>query len=362
MAERPVTGGREEPAAELTLTSTGGGRMKWLVAAVALVVLAGAVYIGISGQSSALPQSSSQPAAQLAPSTTAPTATPYPDNQVISLRVDPTAPVVYQYLGTGLTLNGHGTLAILDPIGPDEYMGIYRVPYSQLGPVANLELDAVTASVSHDDLDRLGDWAFPLNIGRADDVPMTVFSTVGGMTDQSLITPQFQRLATDGYQLGVTVAAKEDAALMTIDVVVQPHLRAPNEMYTVLAGPTGDQFSVPLEQYTPGGFDGQALVPTSLYGTDLPVSLAAASLSDGSAISVGTWPIKVPPRPHNNNLVQIHATAPGDPAADKPGILANGYWFEIGEKLVGGDLYLVVNLSVTVTIAPETPPGPVPTR
>jgi hypothetical protein len=191
---------------------------------------------------------------------------------------------------------------------------------------------------------------------------MTVFSTVGGMTDQSLITPQFQRLATDGYQLGVTVAAKEDAALMTIDVVVQPHLRAPNEMYTVLAGPTGDQFSVPLEQYTPGGFDGQALVPTSLYGTDLPVSLAAASLSDGSAISVGTWPIKVPPRPHNNNLVQIHATAPGDPAADKPGILANGYWFEIGEKLVGGDLYLVVNLSVTVTIAPETPPGPVPTR
>jgi hypothetical protein len=218
--------GDQDPAPELTTTSIGGARRAWLIALGALVVLGSVVYLGLSGPSLS-PQRSPTPASPAV----AAAATPVParrvsfdPNQVVSIRADPTAPVLYQYLGMGLTLNGHGTLAILDAIGPDQYRGMYRIPYALAAPTARLEFDAVTASVSHDDLDRIGSWDLalgPINSGLC--CPsVTALDTTQPPQDRTLANPDFSRIATNGFRLKVTTQNEANAALMTIDVTVNP--------------------------------------------------------------------------------------------------------------------------------------------
>jgi hypothetical protein len=223
----------------LTTTRIGGGRKAWLVALGALVVLGSVIYLGASGKSVPLatPPKPTQPAvAEITARPAVPTGTPLDLTQVTSIRADPTAPVRYQYLGTGLTINGRGTLAILDPVGPDQYRGIYRIPYALKAPTAHLEFDAVSASVSHDDLETIGTWDFPINSISGPGGPPTVVLDTGGQPQEGTVTnPDFTRLATNGFRLNVTTTNEADAAFMTIDIVVNPEQVAPP---TIEARPT----------------------------------------------------------------------------------------------------------------------------
>jgi hypothetical protein len=221
-----------EPAPELTTTHLGGGRNAWLVALVAIVVLGAFAYVGVTGP--ATTQSTPQPKPSAAVALASPTAPPTPNlNEVISIRTNPTAPLLYQFLGTGLALNGHGTLAVLDSVGPDQYRGIYRIPYALVAPTARLEFDSVTASVSHDDLDQIGAWTVPLNsVVPGDSAPVIVLDTSEGRLSKTLSNPDFARLATNGYRLTVTLQGQPDALQMTIDIAVTPDQFVPDESPT----------------------------------------------------------------------------------------------------------------------------------
>jgi len=294
-----VSSSRQDPPPELTLSGTGGGRTKWLVAIVALAILGGVVYIGISGQSAA-PASTPAAAVAVATESAGPSVTPFPNDQVVSIRANPTAPVLYQYLGTGLTLNGRGTLAVLDPVGPDAYRGTYRIPYPLLASSAELDLDAVTASVSHDDLDYLGHWTFPIiSVGQGAGPPIIALDTVGGGTDQALTTSEFQRLATNGFHLTATIQGQADAALMTIDVAINPSAAVPDATYTLVLDPHPPGLAIELESVGNGVYDGELLIPSELVGTTTSLDLLELTSSDvaGTPISVGTWSIRLSKRP-----------------------------------------------------------------
>lgn len=223
--------GDREPKPELTTTRIGGGRRAWLIALAAVMVLGSAIYLGLSGPAASPPRSPN-PASPVVVAA----ATPIParrvsfgPNEVASIRVDPTAPVLYQYLGAALTLNGHGTLAILDPVAENGYRGIYRIPYALSAPTAHLEFDAVTASVSNDDLDRIGSWDFaigPINSGSCCG-SATALDANQPPQDKTLADPDFSRVVTNGFRIVVTTQNEADAALMTIDVTVNPSSPAP---------------------------------------------------------------------------------------------------------------------------------------
>lgn len=206
-----------------TTTRVGSSRRPWLVALATVVALGAIVYLGLSGPRATPVQTPSAVAA--APSSPPPTPRPsrntsFPPDEIVAIRIDPDAPVIYQYLGTGLTIGGRGTLAILDPVrdGADHYRGAYRIPLDLLASPVRLEFDAVSASVSHDDLDRIGEWTFPISIAG---IPaITVLDTGGTPTDRTLTNPEFNRLMTEGYRLTVSMSDIGDAWLMTIDVFV----------------------------------------------------------------------------------------------------------------------------------------------
>ena len=346
--------GDREPKPELTTTRTGGGRRAWLIALAAVIVLGGAIYLGLSGPAVTPPRSPNpaSPPALVAAATAVPARrVSFAPNEVESIRVDPTAPVHYQYLGTGLTLNGHGTLAILDPVADNEYRGIYRIPYALSAPTAHLEFDAVTASVSNDDLDRIGSWDFPIGpINSGQCCPsVTALDTTQPAQDKTLANPDFSRLATNGFRLLVTTQNETDAALMTIDVTVGPDQFFPDESYSVRAGPPDTSFALPLEKFAPGAYDGQALIPSSLLGMSVPVTLTAVPMSNPSLgpVEVGTWSIQVSAQRVNTGLDQIEEGGTPRPiAAGEPQILGNGFNFVVGQRLIGGDLYLVAELSI----------------
>ena len=105
---------------ELGTTRLRGSHTAWIVALATVAILAGVVYLGLSGPRATTVQN---PTAVAALPTFSPTPTPsrtprsFDPNEIESIRVDPDAPVLYQYLGTALTINGRGTLAILDGSG-----------------------------------------------------------------------------------------------------------------------------------------------------------------------------------------------------------------------------------------------------
>lgn len=341
------------PNDELTTTRLGGGRRAWLVALAALVVLGSFVYLGLTGPTTT-PRGTPKPnpSTAVAEVTTRP-APPTPNlNEVTSIRADPTAPQHYQYLGTGLTLNGHGTLAILDPIGPDQYRGIYRIPYALAGPTARLEFDAVTASVSNDDLDRIGTWNFPVDQIRSGACcpSVTVLDTAEAPQDKTISIPDFSRIATNGYRLTVTIQNESDAALMTIDVTVNPDPNFPDESFAFNIGAPDHPFVISLGAFAPGSYDGQALIPSALMDTTVTGSLTALPLSvptTGGPATAGTWSIVLSARPSELDSALIEAHVDGRAiAAGEPLIRANGYDLLVQEIGSQGHSQLNVILNV----------------
>jgi len=344
---------QRDPVPELTTTRTGGRSAK-LIALAVVVVLGSVIYIGITGQSGS-PQTSPVPT-PLPIAAATPRATAHALTEVESVRADPTAPVLYQYLGTGLSLNGHETLAILDPIGPNQYRGIYRIPYSLVTPTADLEFAAVTASVSHDELDRLGVWTFPLNSVHPGAGPSTVVLDMSEPSRVEPVTdPTFSRLATNGYHITVTTSNEVDGGLMTIDIAVNPDQFVPDESYSIAAGPSGLRFNLQLDQ-SGASFLGQAQIPDQLLGTLIPVSLMAMPKSDPSvgSITVATWWLQIATHPKDNGqLAQIEAHNDGRPiASGEAQILANGYDIVISQAVVAGHLDLRVILDIRPTSGP----------
>lgn len=353
-----------EPATEVNLSRTGGGKTKWLIAAGALVVLGGFVYLGVSGRS-ATPISSPTPNPVVAviAATPRPTATAYPNDEVVSIRADPTAPVLYQYLGTGLTINGRGILAILDPVGANAYRGIYRIPLSQAAPTARLEFDAVTASVSTDATDRLGDWTFPTNsIARGSGPPVIVLDQQVPASDQTLAIPDFSRVAANGYRITVTTQNEGDAALMTVDVLVNPDQNFPSSNYTLTVGEAPDVAILNFESTGNGWYDGEVEVPDALIGTKVRVQVTASTDSDlPVAPNVGSWFIRASRRPRQDGLDRIEVHTDGQAIADgDPLILETGYDLYLWQDVADGRVMLRASLHVR-PLPPAGAPLPVPT-
>jgi len=273
---------------------------------------------------------------------------------------------LYQYLGTGLTLNGHGTLAILDPIGPFKYRGIYRIPYALTAPTAQVEFDSVTASVSHDDLNRIGSWTFPINsIAPGGGVPVIVLDVAIGATDQQLSNPDFSQLATNGYRLTVTTRNESDAALMTIDVAINPSAAVPDATYTMVLDPHPPGLAIVLESVGNGVYDGELLIPSELVGTTTSLDLLELTSSDVAAvpISVGTWSLRLSKRPRADGRDRLEVHMDGRPIEiGEARILHDGFDLYVGQGVNHGNLYLQAVLqSRSSPQAPTADPGPVPT-
>ena len=343
-----------EPTPELTTTRIGGGRRAWVIALGAVVVLGLVVYLGLSGKSAA-PGASSAPASSNLVGAASPGPSPTPSGpltEVESVRADPTAPVLYQYLGTALTLNGHGTLAILDAVGPNEYKGMYRIPYSMVTPTAVLEFDAVTASVSHDDLDRMGTWTLPLNLLNPGAPAAIVLDESEPPQDRILANPDFQGLAKNGYHLTATTQGQADAGLLTIDVSINPdEIFAADDYFVSAQADNGGRLVVPLDDVGHGSYDGQAPSPQGLLGSTAQVTLKVVPAADSShaAVDVGTWPLQVPARARGStDRIELQHAGAVDPTGE-PQIIANGYYLQVEEVLVRGHLYLRVILTVNPT-------------
>jgi hypothetical protein len=357
-----VTDARDgNETSELTTTPIGGGRRAWLIALAALVVLGTFVYIGMSGGSSSVVPNASPTAPALAAVGT-PVAAPtplvsYDPNAIVSIRADPTAPVLYQYLGTALTINGRGVLAVLDPVGPRAYRGIYRIPVSQAAQTAQLAFDAVTASVSHDDVDRIGQWTFPISsIANGTGAPVVVLDTNGAGPQNALANPDFNSVLNNGYRLTVTTQNQGDAALMTVDIVAHPEQPFPDETYSMIAEP-GD-YGFALEMFRPGGYDANVPVPPTLFGQTVPLTLVVSE-SSGPAIattSIGSWTVDIVKRARDAagaSPLDIHVD--GRPISNSdPQVLGGGYDLLVSQVVIAGQLNLGVVLNVHA--APEPAP------
>ena len=362
----PRNSDAEQPP-QLSTTRVDGGRRAWLIAFAAVVVLGTFVYLGLSGGRSVFaPRATSTlPAVAALPT---PIVGPTPDtaidpNEIESLRADPTAPLLYQYLGTALTINGSGTLAILDSIGPDEYRGLYRIPVSRTAPTARLEFDAVTASVSHDDLDRIGQWEFPINsIAHGTGTPVVVLDTGGASTTGTLSNPDFNRVLTNGYRLTVTTQNQGEAALMTIDVTVNQNLPItfPGETYSMVVGP--NNFGFALENFGPGAYDATIAVPRVLFGQTIDINLVVAQDSQPAEWTreIGDFAVQIVKRPEDaataeDTIGHVDGVLITD---TEPKIMQSGYDIDFHQGLIDGKL----NLGVTLNVRPLPRTSPEPTR
>jgi hypothetical protein len=337
-----------DPVPTLTTTRTGGRSARFIAVAVALV-LGTVVYVGVTGQHGPLPPVEPNPSDVALVPTLSPSPQSSPLDHVVAVRADPTAPNLYQYLGTGLTIEGHGTLAVMDGVGPDQYRASYQIPYEQIPSRAHLEFDSVSSAVSHDDLDRLGAWDFVINsVGPGGGPRVIVLDTGGGPMGKSLSNPDFNRISTNGYRISAALEGRQDAALMTIDVTVGPDMYFPSESYGLRFGPDGSSTTAQFETFAAGGFDATETIPRSLYGTTIPVTLKAGSAD------VVTIQLKVPAAPTNLNLDRVEHTGEPEPGATGvPGIVVNGYFLVVGEHVMGDHLDLIAELSVLSTPLPS---------
>jgi hypothetical protein len=343
-----------EPVPELATTGTGGGRSARVIAVAVAVVLGVVVYLGVSGRSS--PASPSpEPSNLVAVGSRPPRADDFGPgsegaDEVQAIRADPTAPLLYQFLGTSLSMNGRATLAVLDEVAPDRYRGMYRIPYSRVALTADLQFEAITASVSHDDLDRLGVWTLPLDSLRGVGAPPSVvLDMVEPGRAQPLSNPEFNSLATNGFRITVSTTNEDGGGVMAIDVAVNPDRFVPDEGYAIVGGPSGARFTMTLAH--PGSsLIGEAEIPAALLGRLLPVSLTAIPMSDPTAgpVTVSTWWIQTPPRAKDNgNLAHIEAHSNPRPiSVSEPQVIGNGYDISISQSVQKGRLYLMVVLTI----------------
>ncbi len=352
-----VSRGRD-PAPELTTTRIGGGRKAWLVAVGAIVVLGGFVYVGLTGP--AVPPNTPQPKPSTAVAIATSTARPTPNlDEVTSIRADPTAPLLYQYLGTGLILNGRGTLAVLDRVAPLQYRGQYRIPYALRAPSAELELDAVTASVSHDDLESIGSWTIPLtSMGNGEGPSIDVFHAGRSPQDKTLTNPEFFRLTMNGFAISVTLKGQPDATLMTIDVAVVPDEFVPNESFSINAGPPTTGLTVDLQRLDRGAYSGDIQLPAALHGETLAVTLVATPKTEPSSnpIVVGTWSIRLSSGTNVDGADQIEVHVEGQPVGyGASEIVGSGYDLYANQLVLRGHLYLMIILNITQPSRAPTP-------
>ncbi len=315
-----------EPMPELSTTRTGGRSAR--VAAVAFVaVLATVIYVGVSGQNEQTRPSAapSNAVAVASPSRSPQRSLPHVDS-IQAIRADPDAPVRYQYLGARLSLGGHSTLAILDPVADDQYEVAYRIPYPLVVPSADLNVSTVTDTVSHDDFDVLGEWSFPMStiLDPNASTSMVVLAANEPPSSRTLANPTFTQVARNGFRITVTSENKPDGRLLTVSIRVaattQPAPRPspaafPDEGYSVVvkvAGSTYETVPSSLESQ-PGHFHGEVLLPHRLDARGVTLELSAIPASDPllgrvvfASYSVPVWRIA-------DHAQVTNFTSPGGP-------------------------------------------------
>ena len=230
----------------------------------------------------------------------------------------------------------------------------------------------MTASVSHDDLDRLGTWTFPVVATRGYAAPLTALSADSAPSGKALANPEFEALATNGFRIVVSVVGQPDAALMTIDVTTLPDqivATAPQQIDQgdSSATPTGLGLSLDV-----GGRVATATLNASgvrdyhaAYRIPLPLSATDATiqlldeLNSPKSNSYGNWTFPLTVFDANTAVAggvlvdQIRAPEPSSELAHATAVFRNGYRIQItGGRDSGGG---ILNVDVTVGQDPVWP-------
>lgn len=219
-----MTGPRDrEPVPELTTTRVGGSGRARLIALGAGVVLVGVVYVGLSGRTDGGPLTASVPPPSLVALRPTPTRGPErtsgPLTTVQQIR-DPDARPQYQYLGTALILGGQEFIAALDQQTPTYFYGVYGIPLDWTADSGTLELAQMTSSVSHDTMDRLGQWDLSLEAVVSTPMGNVVLDAVQPPMPSTVATSDASPIALHGYRITARLEHQSDFDLLAIEVHV----------------------------------------------------------------------------------------------------------------------------------------------
>ena len=230
-----MTGPRDrEPVPELTTTRVGGSSRACVTALVAAVVLVGVVYVGLSGRTDSGPLTASvpqpSPVALRPTPTRRPERTPGPITTIEQIR-DPDARPQYQYLGTALILGGQEFIAALDQQTPTYFYGLYGIPLGWTADSGTLELAQMTSSVSHDTMDRLGQWDLSLEAVVSTPMGNLVLDAVQPPAPSTVGTSAASTIALHGYRITARLEHQSDFDLLAIEVHVGSDPLLPSEDY-----------------------------------------------------------------------------------------------------------------------------------
>lgn len=356
-----------EPQPELTTARVRGGRSPWLVAIVALAVLGGVVYVGVSGHSAAPTATSSpQPALAAQPQGTAVTVQapvapeierPYAGP--VDVGSNPSALRPQKYLGAKLDIGQFSALAQFTSTDADHLHAAYSVPLP--APVDSAELTIVDVIDQHPSLATYGTWSIPLDVFHGGVNQDSVIGAFGPTVMLQRVRPPDPTVALggpdierNGFSIEVTAQQKDDAELVAIDVALGPGPQFPDETYRLVASAGRKQFVGRIRDSRPGHIRGEIFLPKSFQGDSIVLTLAAVTRSGGhtATATVSTSSVTLPDRSQYPNGVSTSDLS--QPAAGRktgfPGIEQVGYQLHVVASFDGPGRGLFFDLQVNPTL------------
>ena len=248
------------PRPELTTTKVAGGGSAKLVALVAVLVLGGVVYIGISGRAPA-----PAPAASNPPASSAIAGLPSPEP--LSVLPGDAHAAVEQVLPEGFkgsAYTGYAAAltfgdppeypAVFDEISSGRYKLTYRVQFPAPAKRATLEIAQFASTVSHDIFDSIGKWTVSLDSFAPGSNEFDLLEFTRAPSPDAANAPD---LVMSGFALSVRLASHGTFGLINVDLVatVPAHDR-----YAVSTQITGGLLRAALKESVAGDFTGTLVI------------------------------------------------------------------------------------------------------
>ena len=346
-----IPAGRE-PVPELTTTRTGGGRSARFIALGVSAVLVAVVYLGVTGQKATPPTSdaSPKPVAANALTIAQPSAAPAYPGPIVATGNSPAQPY---FLGVGLTIGGQTAIAMLNQGTPHELFADFTVPTPLPDGDGTLDLRYVDNRAREQS--RFATWSVPLDIfGSSYPQSVVLVDDTRAPDPIALIDSTSQPVNATGYRLVATGVTDESGSSLGVDLIVASEPTWPDETYQVSARVDGRHISSTSTVIRPGRIVGELLVDGGLLNRKLVVQIAAtpAGAAHGKSVPVAryTVPIGLDVPPDVPIIEDTHP--PAKQAAGLPGILTNGYQWQLFLSARGGNLIVSYQLVVNPTYDP----------
>ncbi len=336
----------KEPLPELRTTKIGGGRSARIITLAVVVVLAGVVWVGVSGRQAPAPAASPAPTRA---------ASPTPSDLTLIAAIKPTgAQPVYNGYGVELDFGGRVYPASLYELSSGILSARYRVPNELAHGVAALGLARVISSVSHDIVTPIGSWTMSLDPPETGELLLNLEM---GAIPNALSLPL---LVQQGY--GITVAyaaAGENIAgpgqkVLSIEVDTRPFPRPPaaayRYTYTASVHIAGGQLRSTLVEEpgepTAAGlvYSGSLVIDTRDVGQQIDVDIGREWNPSGQLIfeTFDTWTVDLKPlRRAGPSGVDLAATS------DAPDSAGSGYSLTFHASQAGTQITFNVTLAVS---------------